>query len=90
LRERGLRLVQWSDTGYDWKLRREGIVQAALKGLRPGAIVLLHDGRETRPPDEVDQSQTVEALPAFINGAVKLGYTFVRIEEFFESQPSKP
>jgi peptidoglycan/xylan/chitin deacetylase (PgdA/CDA1 family) len=86
LRERGLHLVQWSDTGYDWKLGREGIVQAALRGLRPGAVILLHDGREVRPPAQVDQSETVQALPAIIDGALKLGYTFVPLDEFLESQ----
>lgn len=86
LRKRGLRLVMWSDTGYDWKLGREGIVQTALRDLRPGAVILLHDGREVRPPAQIDRSETVEALPAIIDGALKRGYTFVPINEFLGSQ----
>jgi peptidoglycan-N-acetylglucosamine deacetylase len=82
LRERGMQLVQWSDTGYDWKLGSAGIVQATLKGLRPGAVILLHDGQETNAPAQVNRSETVRALPAIIDGARKLGFSFVPIQEF--------
>src|SRR5579863_553272 len=38
LRERGLTVVQWSDTGYDWIVRNgpKEIARKALAGLRPG------------------------------------------------------
>jgi peptidoglycan/xylan/chitin deacetylase (PgdA/CDA1 family) len=81
LNQRGLRLVSWSDTGYDWKLNTEGIVRKTLKTLGPGSIILLHDGREACPPERVDRSATVKALPAIIGGAVKAGFTFVSLEE---------
>lgn len=82
LRERGLRLVTWSDTGYDWKCGTEDIVRKTLKGLGPGSIILLHDGRRTYPPGGVDQSCTVSALPAIIDGAVRAGLAFVPLSEF--------
>ena len=44
LLERGMLLIQWSATGYDWKKDAAAITQAALRDLMPGAIVLLHDG----------------------------------------------
>jgi peptidoglycan-N-acetylglucosamine deacetylase len=44
LRERGLHLVQWSASGDDWELGAEAIVSSVRAGLRPGAIILLHDG----------------------------------------------
>jgi peptidoglycan/xylan/chitin deacetylase (PgdA/CDA1 family) len=81
LKQRGLRLVNWSDTGYDWKLDAEGIVRETLRALGPGSIILLHDGRNTHPPERVDRSATVKALPAIIDGAVKAGFTFVNLEE---------
>jgi peptidoglycan/xylan/chitin deacetylase (PgdA/CDA1 family) len=81
LKGRGLSLVNWSDTGYDWKLDTEGIVRETLKTLRPGSIILLHDGRRTYPPERVDRSPTVKALPAILEGAVKAGFTFVSLEE---------
>ena len=81
LESRGMRLVNWSDTGYDWKLETDGIVRTALAHLSAGSIILLHDGCEARPPEEVDRSQTVAALPAILDGAAKAGFTFVTLEE---------
>ncbi len=82
LRQRGLPLVQWSDTGYDWKLDAEAIIQKSVKNLGAGSILLLHDGLEKRPPQPVDQSRTVRALPAIIDAARKAGLTFVPLTEF--------
>jgi len=81
LEERGLILVNWSDTGYDWKLGTEGIVRETLKTLGPGSIVLLHDGQRAYPPQKVDRSPTVKALPAILEGAVKAGFIFVSLED---------
>jgi len=82
LLERGMRMVLWSAAGYDWKKGAAGITRAALRGLKPGAVILLHDGRETRPPTEVDRSPTVQALPAIIEGARQRGYTFAPLRDF--------
>jgi peptidoglycan/xylan/chitin deacetylase (PgdA/CDA1 family) len=81
LKARGLSLVNWSDTGYDWKLKADGIVRETLKTLGPGSIILLHDGRRTYPPERVDRSLTVKALPAILDGAMKAGFAFVTLEE---------
>jgi len=81
LSARGLRLVNWSDTGYDWKLDAEGVARETLKTLGPGSIILLHDGRNTYPPQRVDRSSTVKALPAILEGAAKAGFTFVGLDE---------
>jgi peptidoglycan/xylan/chitin deacetylase (PgdA/CDA1 family) len=86
LNQRGLRLVSWSDVGYDWSLKTEGIVRKTLKTLGPGSIILLHDGREACPPERVDRSATVKALPAILDGAVKAGFTFVSLEELLSPQ----
>jgi peptidoglycan/xylan/chitin deacetylase (PgdA/CDA1 family) len=86
LKERGLRLVNWSDTGYDWKLDTEGIVRETLKTLGPGSIILLHDGGRAYPPERVDRSATVKALPAILEGAVKAGFTFVSLEELLATE----
>ena len=80
LEARGLRLVNWSDTGYDWKLDREGVVRETLKSLGPGSIILLHDGDRAYSPGKVDRSATVQALPAILDGATKAGLTFVSLE----------
>ncbi|HEV2350153.1 MAG TPA: polysaccharide deacetylase family protein [Terriglobia bacterium] len=81
LRQRGLRLVNWSDTGYDW-LPKSDIVRETLKALGPGSIILLHDSRNTDPPEKVDRSRTVQALPTLIDAAHKAGFTFVPLTRF--------
>ena len=85
LRERGMHLILWSATGYDWKHDVQGITGSALRELKSGAILLLHDGRETRPPTEIDRSRTVSALPAIIAGARERGYTFAPLRDFLPS-----
>jgi peptidoglycan/xylan/chitin deacetylase (PgdA/CDA1 family) len=82
---RGMHLILWSATGYDWKNDVPGIVGAALGEIKPGAVILLHDGRETRPPAEIDRSKTVSALPAIISSVRERGYTFVPLREFLPS-----
>jgi peptidoglycan-N-acetylglucosamine deacetylase len=84
LRKRGLTDVQWSDTGYDWITRYSPaeVARKALARLAPGAVILLHDGREPRAPGAVDASATVAALPAVIEGARAAGFAFVPLEQF--------
>ena len=82
LLERGMHLILWSATGYDWKKDAPGITAAALRELKPGAVILLHDGRDTRPGAEIDRSPTVSALPAIIAGARQQGYTFAPLHDF--------
>jgi len=82
LRERGMHLVMWSATGYDWKKDASGITAAALRELEPGAVLLLHDGHETRGESETDRSQTVAALSRIIKDARERGYIFAPLKEF--------
>ncbi|MHB8655124.1 MAG: polysaccharide deacetylase family protein [Terriglobia bacterium] len=84
LRERGLRLVNWSDAGFDW-LEKSDIVRRTLKNLGPGSIILLHDGRRADPPETFDRSRTVNALPVIIDAARAAGLTFVPLTEFLSS-----
>ncbi len=82
LLKRGMHLILWSSTGYDWKKDAKGITEIILRELKPGAVILLHDGRETRPAAEVDRSPTVLALPTIIAGARQQGYTFAPLQDF--------
>jgi peptidoglycan-N-acetylglucosamine deacetylase len=86
LRERGMQLILWSDAGYDWKNDTDGIVRNTLKGLKPGSVILLHDGLEKNPPDKINQARTVRALPQIIDGVRKAGFTFVPIQEFLAAE----
>lgn len=74
-REAGMRLVQWSVDPGDYRAgTRPGRLAAAVLGaVRPGSIVLLHDGGG-------DQSATVRALPRIIRGIRDMGLELVAIE----------
>ena len=85
LQERGMHMILWSTAGYDWKKDVSGITAAARRELKPGAVILLHDGRETRSGGEIDRSRTVLALPGIILAARQQGYTFVPLKDFLPS-----
>jgi peptidoglycan-N-acetylglucosamine deacetylase len=89
LRQRGLTLVNWSDTGYDWKYGADRIVSETLKRLKPGSIILLHDGLETQPQRPIDQSATVQALPQIIDAARAAGYSFATVTDFLEGNDER-
>lgn len=56
------------------------IVQHALAGAHPGAIILMHDAGGTR-------TQTVEALPQIIRGLRARGYRLVTVPELLRDDP---
>jgi len=65
LAERDYLMVLWSvDTGDYQGLGAESIVERALEDIKPGSIVLMHDGGG-------DRSATVAALPDIIKGLNK-------------------
>ena len=65
-RRLGLRTVQWSVAGFDWKpLLASQIAENILRRLGPGSIVLLHDGDNTLKRRRVE---TARALPLIIEG----------------------
>ncbi len=83
LRERGMRLVQWSDASRDWAEDAGTITRAILRSLRPGGIILLHDGREARAREEaIDCAGAVGALPSIIDEARDAGLEFAPLKDF--------
>jgi peptidoglycan-N-acetylglucosamine deacetylase len=68
----GDRTVLWSVDPADWQpgVTSDQLIHRVLAAVRPGAIVLLHDGGGNR-------SATVAALPAIIDGLRRLGLTVV-------------
>ncbi|MEV4349992.1 polysaccharide deacetylase family protein [Actinoplanes sp. NPDC049596] len=71
VRGQNLRILGWTVDTRDWS--RPGsatITSRAVKGARPGAVILMHDGGGNR-------SQTVASLNATIRQLKAKGYTFV-------------
>ncbi|MBE9205502.1 polysaccharide deacetylase family protein [Nostoc sp. LEGE 06077] len=72
-------VVMWSLTSADTDphAKPQAFVNNVLKGAKPGAIVLMHDGGG-------DRHRTVEALPQIITGLKQQGYRFVTIPELLQ------
>jgi peptidoglycan/xylan/chitin deacetylase (PgdA/CDA1 family) len=83
---KGMRAVDWDVQPADWENPApETIVKRVLDGVKPGSIVLLHDGNDTN--QDVDRSATLQALPGIIQGLRDEGYTFVRLDQLLSVQP---
>lgn len=70
-----LKVILWDGDSRDWT--RPGaakIVRTVERQVRPGAVVLLHDGGGNR-------DQTVKALPQIIRDLRARGYNFVTVDE---------
>ena len=72
----GWTLVGWDVSARDWRPAPPQVLATrVLRRLRPGAVVLLHDGA----PHSLypDREHTVRALPMLLAGGVARGLTFV-------------
>jgi len=80
----GFVTVLWSVETRDWA--RPGvtaIIRAALDGVRPGAIILMHDAGGNR-------SQTLAAVPTIIRALRHRGYRLVTVPELLAGAPPPP
>jgi peptidoglycan/xylan/chitin deacetylase (PgdA/CDA1 family) len=74
-RSLGMLVVLWTVDSRDYtRPGRKRIVFNVLSGIRPGAIVLMHDGGG-------DRSQTLAALPAIVRGLRRRGYRLVTVPQ---------
>ena len=79
---RGYRVLGW--TFGVWDTARPGVEEIRRRirrGLRPGAILLLHDGDGYDPLG--NRSQTADALPGIIADVRSAGYRFAPVTELF-------
>ncbi|WP_051304338.1 polysaccharide deacetylase family protein, partial [Calidithermus chliarophilus] len=78
--EQGYVVVMWSALSDDTKPGADAasIVHNVMGRVRPGSIVLLHDGGG-------DRARTLEALPLLIERLRAEGYRFVTVPELLES-----
>lgn len=74
----GLQLVSWSVRGFDTRVSNsEKVKRKLLAGLRPGAIVLLHDGNAART--RAGNPVILEVLPALFDAAAAGNLQFVKL-----------
>jgi len=84
LRKLHLLMVLWSvDTDDYLQPGVSAIVQRALAGAHPGAIILMHDAGGTR-------TQTIEALPTIIRRLRARGYRLVTVPQLLRDDPPPP
>lgn len=74
--------VFWTHDSLDWeKPGVEKIVQNSTLAMKPGSVILMHDGGGER-------NQDLEALPQILKAWKDAGYQFVTIEELMASDSS--
>lgn len=78
--------VGWDVSSQDWrKSTPSEIADRVLMGIKPGAIVLFHDGYIPGKPRSADA--TIQSLPALIEGLKKSNYNFVTVPELLGISP---
>src|SRR5579884_3072102 len=79
-----LRPMLWNVDPRDWSLPGVGaIVATVLAQVRPGSVIIMHDGGGNR-------SETVAALPYVIQTLGARGYRFVTVSQLFGAAPIPP
>lgn len=79
VRRAGLRTVLWDVEVADWEeADAQRLAARVLERMRPGSIVLLHDGADGLPG--ADRATLLRALPAILDGIEARGWRAVRVD----------
>jgi polysaccharide deacetylase family sporulation protein PdaB len=82
-RENGYTIILWSIDTLDWRHPPVGkVASAVLENIKPGSIILLHDG--------ITNSPTPEALGFIIDGLRDRGYDLVTVSELLQYYEDAP
>jgi len=77
----GLNIILWSVDPFDWKRPGASVItQRILTQVHAGAIILSHDIHK----------QTVDAMPATLDGLMRKGYKFVTVSQLIAMNQPKP
>jgi peptidoglycan/xylan/chitin deacetylase (PgdA/CDA1 family) len=81
----GLRVVTWNTVGRDWQDdSADTVLQRLVEGLRPGSIMLLHDGLRTAEDERfASRDATLEAVRRLLEGHAG-HYQFITVPELLE------
>jgi peptidoglycan/xylan/chitin deacetylase (PgdA/CDA1 family) len=76
----GLTTVTWDVSAGDWATDNASLIaKRVLQSVKPGSIILLHDGLDGKPG--ADRSVVAEALPLILDGLKAKGLQPVRLDE---------
>jgi peptidoglycan-N-acetylglucosamine deacetylase len=79
LEELGMSLVGWQAHAFDNLVKEpRAMAQRILKSVRPGGVILLHDGWDR--DEEQDRAPTLEALPLVLQGLKDRGLKFFTLD----------
>lgn len=82
-RARGMAIVLWNVDSEDYRRPGVGtIVHNVVGAVRPGSIVLMHDGGG-------DRRQTIKAIPKIVKRLRARGYRFVTIDKLIGTDPPR-
>jgi peptidoglycan/xylan/chitin deacetylase (PgdA/CDA1 family) len=82
----GYYVATWSRMPGDYfRWHTAAWITKRLSRVRPGDIVVLHDGLDLQP--EPDRTRTLSVLPGFISGMKKRGLRFVSVAELLGLPP---
>jgi len=86
VRHLGYTVVTWDNMTGDWKADKSGedIVRTIVQRAKPGSVIVLHDGRDSRP--SYDRSQMLQALPQIIDALKQRGFDFATVPELLASE----
>jgi peptidoglycan/xylan/chitin deacetylase (PgdA/CDA1 family) len=88
-RSKGYTIVKWTIDPKDWQHPSpEIIVNRILTNLKSDAIILLHDGHQTKASPNVQE--TIRALPVIIEKLEERGFRFVTIDQIPGASQKKP
>jgi len=78
-------VVTWTVSPDDWRqdISAATVAKRVLSKTQSGAIILLHDGLETK--DNFRKDQTINALPTIIADLKNRGYCFVTVPELIDA-----
>lgn len=83
-RAQGLAIVGWSADANDWNPHAiEELVASIVSQATPGDILLLHDGWETRPG--ANRQNTVAAVPLILEKLKAQGFRFVTVPDLLRA-----
>ena len=84
LKKNNYTLVTWTVSPDDWEnISSDVVTKRVLAKTHSGAIILLHDGLETK--ENFQKDNTIQALPTIISELKKRGYRFVTVPQLMEN-----